>query len=78
MSMAQRLGLDVEMHEVEWGKGIPLDNLEARLKADSAHEIKAVLATHNEKGGKTSDMACVNYGPPSHPFFFVGRTYRQP
>ncbi|SMG65132.1 hypothetical protein BMETH_3081173283925, partial [methanotrophic bacterial endosymbiont of Bathymodiolus sp.] len=25
------LGLDVEMHEVEWGKGIPLDNLEARL-----------------------------------------------
>lgn len=68
--MAQRLGLDVEMHEVEWGKGIPLDNLEARLKADSAHEIKAVLATHNETAtGVTSDMAGVRKAmdASSHP-----------
>ncbi len=58
MNMAQRLGLDVEMHEVEWGKGIPLDVLEARLKEDSNHEIKAVLATHNETStGVTSDIA---------------------
>lgn len=57
MNMAERLGLDVEMHEVEWGKGIPLDVLEARLKEDSNHEIKAVLATHNETStGVTSDI----------------------
>jgi alanine-glyoxylate transaminase/serine-glyoxylate transaminase/serine-pyruvate transaminase len=60
MSMAQRLGLDVEVHEIEWGKGIPLDAMETRLKEDSAHEIKAVLATHNETAtGVTSDIAGV-------------------
>jgi alanine-glyoxylate transaminase/serine-glyoxylate transaminase/serine-pyruvate transaminase len=48
------------MHEVEWGKGIPLDALEARLKEDTGHEIKAVLATHNETAtGVTSDIGGV-------------------
>ncbi|KAF3979711.1 MAG: aminotransferase class V-fold PLP-dependent enzyme [Methylococcales symbiont of Iophon sp. n. MRB-2018] len=60
MSMAQRLGLDVEVVEIEWGKGIPLDAMEARLKEDTGHEIKAVLATHNETAtGVTSDIAGV-------------------
>ncbi len=70
MSMAQRLGLNVEVHEVEWGKGIPLDALEARLKEDSAHEIKAVLATHNETAtGVTSDISGVRkaMNAASHP-----------
>jgi alanine-glyoxylate transaminase/serine-glyoxylate transaminase/serine-pyruvate transaminase len=58
--MARRLGFDVECYEVEWGKGIPLDVLEARLKADSQHEIKAVLATHNETStGVTSSISGV-------------------
>jgi len=57
MDMSRRLGFDVESHEVEWGKGIPLDALEARLKQDDKHEIKAVLATHNETStGVTSDI----------------------
>jgi len=57
---ARNLGFDVEMHEVEWGKGIPLDHLEARLKEDSAHSIKAVLATHNETStGVTSNISGV-------------------
>jgi len=30
--MGKRLGFDVEIHEETWGKGIPLDKLEARLK----------------------------------------------
>ena len=70
MNMAERLGLDVEMHEVEWGKGIPLDDLEARLKADTDHEIKAVLATHNETStGVTSDIGGVREAmdASSHP-----------
>ena len=70
MNMAQRLGLDVEMHEVEWGKGIPLDKLESRLKDDSNHEIKAVLATHNETAtGVTSNIAGVRKAmdSASHP-----------
>ena len=58
--MARRLGLDVEIHQETWGKGIPLDRLEARLKEDTQHEIKAVLATHNETAtGVTSDIAGV-------------------
>lgn len=58
--MAKRLGFDVEVHQETWGKGIPLDKLEARLKEDTDHEIKAVLATHNETAtGVTSDIAGV-------------------
>ncbi|MDD1620486.1 MAG: aminotransferase class V-fold PLP-dependent enzyme [Methylococcaceae bacterium] len=57
---AKKLGFDVEVHQVEWGKGIPLDHLEARLKEDKNHEIKAVLATHNETStGVTSDIGGV-------------------
>lgn len=58
--MAKRLGFDVEIHQEVWGKGIPLDRIAARLKEDSHHEIKAVLATHNETAtGVTSDIAGV-------------------
>ncbi len=75
MNMAQRLGFDVEVHEVEWGKGIPLDHLEERLKQDDSHEIKAVLATHNETStGVTSDIAGVRKAMDAakHPaFLFV-------
>ncbi len=58
--MAKRLGFDVEIHQEVWGKGIPLDKIEARLKEDTQHEIKAVLATHNETAtGVTSDIGGV-------------------
>lgn len=59
-SMAKRLGLDVTVIERPWGEGIPVDDLEARLKDDGNHEIKAVLATHNETAtGVTSDIGGV-------------------
>lgn len=58
--MARRLGFEVEMHEETWGKGVPVDKLEARLKEDTAQEIKAVLVTHNETStGVTSDIAAI-------------------
>jgi alanine-glyoxylate transaminase/serine-glyoxylate transaminase/serine-pyruvate transaminase len=58
--MAKRLGFDVVLIERPWGEGIPLDDLESRLKADNAHTIKAVLATHNETAtGVTSDIGGV-------------------
>lgn len=61
MELARRIGLEVQAEEVEWGTGIPLDHLEATLKADSAHRIKAVLTTHNETAtGVTSDIAGVH------------------
>ena len=73
--MAKRLGFTVEVHEVQWGKGIPVDHLEARLKEDTNHEIKAVLATHNETStGVTSDIEGVRgaLNAANHPaFLFV-------
>ncbi|HUL42386.1 MAG TPA: aminotransferase class V-fold PLP-dependent enzyme, partial [Burkholderiales bacterium] len=60
VDMAQRLGYDVEILEVEWGEGVPLDRVEETLRADKQHKIKAVLACHNETAtGVTSDIAGV-------------------
>jgi len=58
IDMAQRLGFDVVIQEVAWGEGVPLERTEEVLRADSKHEIKAVLACHNETAtGVTSDIA---------------------
>ena len=58
IDMAQRLGFDVEIQEVEWGEGVPLAWTEEVLRSDKKHEIKAVLACHNETAtGVTSDIA---------------------
>ncbi len=60
VDMAERLGLDVELCEVEWGKGVPLDEYRKALEADKHHAIKAVFATQNETAtGVTSDIAGV-------------------
>ena len=58
IDMAQRLGFDVEIQEVPWGEGVPLEWTEEILRADTKHEIKAILACHNETAtGVTSDIA---------------------
>ncbi len=58
VDMAQRLGLDVDAIDVEWGEGVPLEAYRAKLEADRSHSIKAVFATHNETAtGVTSDIA---------------------
>jgi len=58
IDMAQRLGFDVEVQEVEWGEGVPLEWTEEVLGADKGHEIKAILACHNETAtGVSSDIA---------------------
>ena len=60
IDMAQRLGYDVEILDVEWGEGVPLELYEQVLKADKGHLIKAVLACQNETAtGVTSDIAGV-------------------
>ncbi|GGD33437.1 aminotransferase class V-fold PLP-dependent enzyme [Aureimonas glaciei] len=56
--MCQRLGFTTEIVDVEWGKGVPLETFADILAADTAHDIKAVLGTHNETAtGVTSDVA---------------------
>src|SRR5262249_21859143 len=57
VDLCQRFGLDVDAVDVEWGKGVPLDQYLQRLTADKEYKIKAVLVTHNETAtGVTSDV----------------------
>jgi alanine-glyoxylate transaminase/serine-glyoxylate transaminase/serine-pyruvate transaminase len=58
--MCQRMGLDVDIVDVPWGEGVPVDVFAEKLRADKAHAYKAVLVTHNETAtGVTSDVAAV-------------------
>jgi alanine-glyoxylate transaminase/serine-glyoxylate transaminase/serine-pyruvate transaminase len=60
IDMCQRHQLDVQIVETPWGEGLPADKYEEALKADKAHSIKVVLATHNETAtGVKSDIAAV-------------------
>ncbi len=60
IDMCQRHGLQVEVIKVPWGAGIPADRFGEILNADKNHEIKAVLATHNETAtGVVSDIGAV-------------------
>jgi alanine-glyoxylate transaminase/serine-glyoxylate transaminase/serine-pyruvate transaminase len=58
IDMCQRHGLQVQIIEAPWGEGAPVAAIAAALRADSSHQIKAVLATHNETAtGVKSDIA---------------------
>lgn len=60
IDMMQRLGLDVQVLDVEWGEGAPVDQIEKALRADATHSIKGVMIVHNETAtGVTSDVAAV-------------------
>ena len=60
IDMCQRHGLKVDVVETPWGEGLPADRYAEILKADTAHEIKVVLATHNETAtGVRSNIAAV-------------------
>jgi alanine-glyoxylate transaminase/serine-glyoxylate transaminase/serine-pyruvate transaminase len=57
IDMCQRHGLNVQIIETPWGEGAPLAAIEAALRADKGHAIRAVLATHNETAtGVKSDI----------------------
>lgn len=58
--MATQLGLEVEKIPTDWRHPVDVEALEARLADDSAHEIQAVLITHNETStGTTSDIHAI-------------------
>lgn len=60
IDMCERLGLDVQIIECDWGTGVPADRMGEVLEADTEHQIKAVLATQNETAtGVQSDIAAV-------------------
>lgn len=58
IDMCMRHGLEVRRADANWGQGLPVEAFADVLRADHAHEIKAVLATHNETAtGVRSDIA---------------------
>ncbi len=60
IDMCTRYGLDVRRADAAWGQGLPIDAFAEILHADKGHEIKAVLATHNETAtGVRSDIAAL-------------------
>lgn len=60
IDMCERHGLDVQVVKTDWGAGVPAARYEEILTADKTHEIKVVLATHNETAtGVVSDIAAV-------------------
>lgn len=60
IDMCQRYGLDVQVVDVPWGEGVPAAKFAEILAADKDHQIKVVLATHNETAtGVVSDIPAV-------------------
>lgn len=58
IDLCRRQGFEVEVIEAPWGEGAPVEAIEAALKADTSHRIRAVLACHNETAtGVRSDIA---------------------
>ena len=55
-----KAGSDFNSVPSSWRHGVQADLIEARLKADTAHQIKAVCVVHNETStGATSDILAV-------------------
>ena len=58
--MAENMGLTVDYIPGHWGRGADVNQLESRLHADAAHQIKAVMVVHNETStGTTSPVASI-------------------
>jgi alanine-glyoxylate transaminase/serine-glyoxylate transaminase/serine-pyruvate transaminase len=57
--MAKKLGLEIDKIPGDWRHGADPAEIEARLKADKAHAIKAVCVVHNE-----TSTGCTTRIPP--------------
>jgi alanine-glyoxylate transaminase/serine-glyoxylate transaminase/serine-pyruvate transaminase len=58
--VARRLGLDVEVMAGTWRQGVDPAAVEARLREDASHDLRALLVVHNETStGVTSRLADV-------------------
>jgi alanine-glyoxylate transaminase/serine-glyoxylate transaminase/serine-pyruvate transaminase len=58
--LAERLGLKPEFIAGDWRHGVDAAAVEARLREDKGHALKAVCVVHNETStGVTSDIAAV-------------------
>ncbi len=72
--IARELGLQVDFVEGDWRHGVDPDAVEAKLRADKNHAIKAVMVVHNETStGVTSRIAEIRKAIDSsgHPALFM-------
>jgi alanine-glyoxylate transaminase/serine-glyoxylate transaminase/serine-pyruvate transaminase len=72
--MAGKLGLQVELIATDWRRGADPAAIEAKLKEDKAHAIKAVCVVHNETStGATSRIPLVHQAidAAGHPALFM-------
>jgi alanine-glyoxylate transaminase/serine-glyoxylate transaminase/serine-pyruvate transaminase len=72
--LAERLGLQVEFIPGDWRHGANAAEIEARLRADIAHAIKAVCVVHNETStGVTTRIPLVREAidRAGHPALFM-------
>ena len=68
------LGLEVDFVEGDWRHGVDAAEVEARLRADAQHGIKAVMVVHNETStGVTSRIAEIrkSIDRSGHPALFM-------
>jgi alanine-glyoxylate transaminase / serine-glyoxylate transaminase / serine-pyruvate transaminase len=54
--IAEKFKLDVDFVPGDWRRGASIEQIEERLKADRAHQIKAVMVVHNE-----TSTSCVTH-----------------
>ena len=60
IQVAQKLGLNVDVVPNDWRHGVDANVVEAKLKEDRDHKIKAVCVVHNEtSSGVTSSVRAV-------------------
>ncbi|MGH7322096.1 MAG: pyridoxal-phosphate-dependent aminotransferase family protein [Candidatus Rokuibacteriota bacterium] len=53
-------GVEVDRLEAPYGEGVSADRVATRLRADQAHQLRAVLVVHNETStGVTSNVASI-------------------
>lgn len=74
IDLCEHFGLDVEIIEQPWGESASAQAFAERLAADTDHQIKAVLATHNETAtGVRSDLPSVRAAidAVNHPALFM-------
>ena len=72
--MATRLGVAVDLVPTDWRRGVDPAAVEAKLKEDRAHAIKAVCVVHNETStGVTSRIAAVRraINAADHPALYM-------
>ncbi len=59
-ALAGKLGLKAEVLPTDWRRGAPAAPVEARLREDKAHTVRAVCIVHNETSpGCVSDVAAI-------------------